>query len=345
MRVMQWMQLNFLSLLVGILIAGTAMPSVGAGCSKDASLKGVNIAGAEFNADQVPGVLFKNYIYPSSAEIDYFASLGANVIRLPVLWERIQPSLSGALAPAEIQNITSTIAMAKSHGMCVILDVHNYGTYRGKAVGTPEVPVKAFINLWTRLAEKFPDTSAVAFDLMNEPVHLSIDQWAQVAQQTVTAIRKQGASNVILVAGGRWSGVHDWFSSAGGVSNAQAFAAFHDPLRRTIIEVHQYADADYSGTGKQCIAAANFDDIFNKITQWAKTNGQQLFLGEFGVPANQVCLEVLNTLLSHMRNKDVWRGWTYWAAGQWWGGYPLSIEPNNGVDMPQTAVLKKFLSK
>lgn len=331
-------------LLCGV-IAGLATPGVAASCNQNVVLKGVNIAGAEFNGDQLPGVLSKNYIYPNSAELDYFTSIGANVIRLPFLWERIQPSLFGDLAPAELQNIAATVASAKSHGMCVILDVHNYGTYRGKAIGSAQVPVKAFVDLWIRLAAQFGDASATAFDLMNEPVNLPIDQWASVAQQTVNALRKQGAKNLILVSGGRWSGVHDWFSTAGGASNANAFAAFHDPEQRTLIEVHQYADADYSGTGQTCLPAENFNSMFNNITYWAITNHQRLFLGEFGVPPNQQCLDALGVILSHTENKDVWRGWTYWAAGQWWGSYPLSIEPQNEKETPQTAVIKNYLAK
>lgn len=324
------------------LVAGLAAPLAAASCGQDVALKGVNLAGAEFNGGRLPGVLYKDYVYPNDAEFDYFASIGANVIRLPFRWERIQPSLSGELDPAELRNLEKTVAMAKSRGMCVILDVHNYGTYRGKAIGTTEVPVQAFINLWTRLAAKFSDTSVVAFGLMNEPFKLPIEQWASTAQKTVNAIRKQGAKNLILVSGARWSGVHEWEKPIDGTSNAAAFANFQDPLKRTLIEVHQYADTNYSGTGKTCLPAENFAPMFTNITRWAKANDQKLFLGEFGTPSNQLCLEALDAILAQMNDAAVWRGWTYWAAGSWWGSYPLSIEPQNGQDAPQTGVLRKY---
>ena len=35
-------------------------------------------------------------------------------------------------------------------------------------------------------------------------------------------------------------------------------------------------------------------------------------------------------------------GAAYWAGGPWWGSYPLSIEPVNGVDAPQMPVLAAF---
>jgi hypothetical protein len=32
-------------------------------------------------------------------------------------------------------------------------------------------------------------------------------------------------------------------------------------------------------------------------------------------------------------NKDVWNGWTWWAAGPWWGNYIYLLEPNSdGTD-------------
>ena len=324
------------------LLAGLAAPFAAASCDQEVALKGVNLAGAEFNGSKLPGVLYKDYIYPKDAEFDYFASIGANVIRLPFRWERIQPALSGELDPAELRQLETTVEMAKSRGMCVILDVHNYGAYRGEAIGTPEVPVEAFINLWTRLATQFSDASVVAFGLMNEPFKLPIEQWASTAQQTVSAIRKSGADNLILVSGGRWSGVHEWEKPKSGASNASAFAQFQDPLKRTWIEVHQYADPNYSGTGQTCVPAANFTNMFDNIARWAKTNNQRLFLGEFGTPANQACLEALDAMLAQMKDERVWRGWTYWAAGSWWGSYPLSVEPQHGRDAPQTRILKRY---
>ena len=30
---------------------------------------------------------------------------------------------------------------------------------------------------------------------------------------------------------------------------------------------------------------------------------------------------------------------TYWAGGPWWGDYMFSIEPQNGIDKPQMAIL------
>jgi endoglucanase len=42
-------------------------------------------------------------------------------------------------------------------------------------------------------------------------------------------------------------------------------------------------------------------------------------------------------------NTDVWRGWTYWAAGPWWPD-GTSLEPKNNQDARQMPILQKFLT-
>ena len=39
------------------------------------------------------------------------------------------------------------------------------------------------------------------------------------------------------------------------------------------------------------------------------------------------------------QHSGAWQGVTYWAGGPWWGDYMFSIEPQNGIDKPQMAVL------
>jgi aryl-phospho-beta-D-glucosidase BglC (GH1 family) len=45
----------------------------------------------------IPGVAGTNFPLVSNASIDYFAAKGMNTIRLPFLWERLQPVLYGDL--------------------------------------------------------------------------------------------------------------------------------------------------------------------------------------------------------------------------------------------------------
>jgi aryl-phospho-beta-D-glucosidase BglC (GH1 family) len=48
-------------------------------------------------------------------------------------------------------------------------------------------------------------------------------------------------------------------------------------------------------------------------------------------------------LRSMERDRDVWPGWAWWAAGAWQGDYPFSLEPKDGVDKPQMTWLRPHL--
>lgn len=330
------------SLLAGFLLSLCSLP-VFAVCLEETGLRGVNLAGAEFNGGKQPGVMHKDYTYPRNSEMEYYANKGVNAIRLPVRWERVQRELFADLNEQEVEAISKTLAAAREQGICLIVDIHNYGKYNNKPIGSSQVPVEAFHDLWLRLADALDDSRYLALDLMNEPFTLDIAAWGKVAQSTVNALRDAGADQLVLVSGGRWSGVHEWSKTFSGASNAETFAEFNDPLERTVLQVHQYADQYYSGTKKNCHEPAHFNGMFESISQWAQEHGQKLFLGEFGVPARDQCLETLERMLSLMDGGTVWRGWTYWAGGAWWGDYFLSIAPENGTDSAQMKVVKPYL--
>lgn len=333
--------LSLVILVITFLFANTAF----ARCLSDQPLRGVNLAGAEFNSKSLPGVMHKDYTYPSADELEYFSTKGATAIRLPVRWERVQHNLFGELDDAEVAAIGKTLNRAAQHDMCLILDMHNYGKYRGQTLGSDALPVNAFVDVWERLAKHFDDTDHLALGLMNEPFSPTIATWAEAAQRTVTALRDDGSEHLILVSGGRWSGVHEWFKSYKGSRNSEAFANLQDPLKRTVIEVHQYTDSDYSGTNMdECRSPEHFQPMFDAIGEWADSNDQQLFLGEFGVPKSRECLAALDEILTQVDDPMTWRGWAYWAGGRWWGSYPMSVSPRDGVDAPQMEVLEPYLN-
>src|SRR6476661_4994731 len=113
-------------------------------------LHGINLSGAEFG---VPGgIVDKDYTFPSEHVLDYFAGKGFNIVRLPFLWERLQPVLGKPLDPDELARITATVEAARRRGMAIILDPHNYARYQGNLIGSDAVQVKAFADFWARLA-------------------------------------------------------------------------------------------------------------------------------------------------------------------------------------------------
>lgn len=303
---------------------------------------GVNLSGAEISSAKKPGVPNVDYFYPRTPDYAYFAGKGMNIIRLPVLWERLQPTPQGQLDAAQLALIRVAVKQAKTQRMYLILDIHNYASYYGQKIGSPAVPIKTFSDLWQRLAREFGNDNAVVFGLMNEPNNISPGLWAAAAQAAVDAIRATGARNLILVPGALWSGAHSWYSTVAGESNAVALASLYDPLKRVAIEVHQYLDSDSSGTSATCVSGSIGAERLRRFTGWLRETGKLGFLGEFGAADNPTCRKALDDMLGYIeQNRAVWLGWSYWAGGAWWRqDYPFNVQPGaDGRDKPQMPIL------
>lgn len=308
-------------------------------------LTGVNVAGAEFGS-AIPGQPGTDYFYPKDATIDYFSRKGMNVLRIPFRWERIQPALGAALDAAEAALLDGVIKRAREKGLRVILDVHNYAAYRKQPIGSAAVPPAALADLWGRLAARYKGDGSVIFGLMNEPKGLPTETWLEAANAAIAEIRRQGARNLVLVPGNGWTGAHSWFAGRYGTPNSEVMRDIADPADNYAYEVHQYLDRDFSGTQPECRSETIGADTLKAFTEWLRRYNRRGFLGEFGGGANATCLAALEAMLKLIdANSDVWLGWTYWAAGPWPREYFTSIEPLDGRDRPQMAVLARHLAR
>jgi endoglucanase len=314
------------------------------GIKKSSPLTGVNIAGADFGDEKLPGVFGRDYFYPEPSSVAYYANKHVNIIRLPVLWERVQHHLGDNLDEEELRHIDATINDVTSKGMKLIIDIHNYAKYFGAAIGTPSVPPTAFGDLWRQIALRYKDNDLVVFGLMNEPTQLRTEVWLDAANDAIAKIRQAGANNLILVPGNGWSSARDWTSAKYGTPNSKVMLDVFDSADNFAFDVHQYFDRDFTGTHADCQSAEIGVTSLTDFTRWARGHGKRGFLGEFGAGSSQTCLDALDRILKFMAaNGDVWIGWTYWAGGSKWPqNYFTSIEPLNGKDRPQMTLLEKY---
>lgn len=307
-------------------------------------MMGVNLASGEFAPERVPGVHGKDYRYPTDRTAAPFLAAGMNTLRIPLLWERLQPAPNGPLLESEMVRIDRMLSQL-SGAQTIVLDLHNYGRYRGKALD-PESGARMLADFWSRLSARYGRNSRVAFGIMNEPTSISARDWRLIADQAVSAIRMNGSKNLILVPGTRWTGAHSW-STGGDESNAAAMTGFKDPAGNFAIEVHQYLDYDSSGKDKKCSDKGAGSRRIAGFTRWARAQRVKAVLGEFGASSDLTCLAALDDMLRYMaRNRDVWIGWTYWAGGDWWGDYAYSIQPRAGQgEKPQFTLLRRYLQQ
>jgi endoglucanase len=180
---------------------------------------------------------------------------------------------------------------------------------------------------------------------MNEPHSLPTETWLQAANIAIAEIRQTGAKNLILVPGNGWSSAREWLAGSYGTSNSEVMLKVEDPENNFAYDVHQYFNADWTGTSADCRSVDIGVSTLTGVTQWARQHGLRTFLGEFGVGPNATCLAALDRILHFLaENNDVWLGWTYWAGGEWWPvDYFTSIQPSEGRQRPQMAVLNKYL--
>lgn len=320
---------------------------------------GVNVAGAEFGENNLPGIYEKDYIYPTVNELEYFASKGLSYIRLPFKWERMQPELFGPLDETELQRLDTLINQSEPKGIIIIPEPHNFGRYRvpNKAnqkgcnekseclIGSDAVPVAAFSDFWEKFATRMKDHKNIyAYDLINEP-HDTNGLWPETAQSAVNAIRKVDKEKYIFVPGDGWSLSVNWQKYNNNLK-------IEDPFNKVVYEAHVYFDKNHSGRYKGSYeeegGSANVgSDRLKPFITWLKENKAKGFIGEYGVPENDPrWLTTLdNTLQTIQTNNDVLIGGAYWAGGPWWGSQSLSIEPNkDGSEKPQLKILTKFIN-
>lgn len=319
---------------------------------------GVSLAGAEFGVESAtfsnlhPGTSGSDYVFNSPQTIQYFRSRGVRLVRLPFRWERIQPALGRRLDESQLEQLRKFCRSAEQAGVYVLLDVHNYGRYRIELDGrVHESVIDAmvdskvlvsryhFADLWRRLAVAFrSQRSVIGYGLMNEPHDMGDSSWQQISQAAVSAIRKVDKRKAIIVAGDEWS-TAERFPQVNGNT-----PWIRDPANNIVYEAHCYFDHDASGKYVHSFAAewrrdpmlAHRGELRAKpFLDWCKANKVRGFVGEFGTPPDPEWKEVTQRFIKLCARYHV--PVCYWAAGEWWGDYPLSIHPRNefSLDAPQ----------
>ena len=312
-------------------------------------LTGVNLASAGMGT--VPGKYGTNYVYPQKGNVDYYSDLGFNLIRLPFRWERLQPKLNAPFDSNEKARLASLVEYVTSKEMHIVLDVHNYARRRLleekwatlHLIGSPSVPNSAFYDFWIRLAEIYSDNPRVIFGLMNEPFGIDAKHWMKVASGAISSIRSTNAKNLILIPGVHWSGAATWLSSGNAI-----LSEISDPAENSTFEVHQYFDADSSGTNPNAVSVNIGVERIQAFQEWSRANGFKAFLGEFNGASDEVSCQALRNICQEMAmNSDVWMGWAAWAGGPWWPDhYMFNLEPHSdGRHRVQTMILASYAAR
>ena len=333
----------------------------------DANL-GVNLAGPEFGMEApgysnlAPGRIGQDFRFPEAGTVSAFAGLGFRIVRLPMAWERVQPSPGEALDAAQVNDVLTLLDAAHVHGVRVVLDLHAYGRYRmGTEDGVRElvlgVPLGAagpglgpehLADFWLRMSERVHDHPALlALGLMNEPHDMGVGDRHACSNLVVGAIRGSGYETWLWVAGDNWSKAHEW------TAHNPVSPWINDPLDRTAYEAHVYFDSDASGRYVLSFADELRADPgagwrgrerLLPFLDWCQRGGAIGVIGEFGIPWQDPSWgPVLEGFLAEVEANDLTV--CAWAGGEWWGTYPLSLQPFVEGATPLPESLRKALSR
>jgi len=303
---------------------------------------GVNYAGAEFNPSVV-GTLGTDYVYPAdSSRNSYFASKGLRLARLPITWERLQREAYAPLSANDVAGIRSVLDTSAAAGQKVIIDLHNYRRYYGSPLTVADAPKLA--NFWQQLAAALRGHPGLyGYELMDEPHDLPDGGvgWAAIAQFAANGVRQSDTSAWVLVPGYGWQTTTFWASD-------NPTLAVQDSANHLQYAAHLYFDSDFTGFySKSYDADGAYPTIgvdrVQPFLAWLASHNARGMLTEYGIPnTDSHWLTVLDGFLNAISSNPNITGGTYWAAGPWWGSYPLSVEPNNGLDQAQMTVLTRY---
>lgn len=321
---------------------------------------GVSLAGPEFGVESVefsnsnPGTAGQDYTFAIPKTVRYFTENQISLFRIPIRWERIQPTLGGELDGAYLNKLKKLVGIISGLRGHSIIDLHNYGRYvmRINSLNqtlvinkTSRLRTSHLENLWNRLAQEFKNEESVdGFCIMNEPYSMGPGNWRRISNDVVDCIRETDQKKKIYVCGDEWSSAERFDKINGKPWIRQS--------KNVIYESHAYFDSDRSGKYKKSFeqeAAADrqiknrFNTVLQPFIDWCRSNRAQGFVGEIGVPGStNGWLEQLNRGLGLLAKNNM--PFCYWAAGEWWKNYPLSIQPRaDNQPQPQFEILQKYI--
>ena len=146
---------------------------------------------------------FETYI--TERDVAYIASLGLDHIR--VGFDQIVLEESPYVYRSNILAILHDfVGWCRKYNLRAVLNLHkalgNYCDIKEQRGLMQNEELRArFIALWVKLEEEFSQDPDVVFELLNEVVDGTAEEWNGLAEQTVAAIREKNLTRLIVVGG------------------------------------------------------------------------------------------------------------------------------------------------
>jgi endoglucanase len=277
-------------------------------------LRGVNRSGLEHAGPDEQGFLSGGSI--SRSEIRSIAQdWGCNIIRLPFNQDFVLRGRMGRSGEEYQSALDQVIYWASMFGAYTLLDLQWLDAdriYGGDRNFVAPLPNAESIELWSLLARRYRDESAVLYDLFNEPHDRLADdpyplnrwdgtsyaagqrsvgmkKWQPWARELTRAVRSQNADSLVFISGINWG-----YDLRG--------------MPMDLVNV-VYSSHVYARKGKHWAAA--FGNLSRTVP---------VFVGEFGSDDSLAGREFVRRLLGYLRELEI--GWAAWS----WYDKPFLID-------------------
>ena len=171
--------------------------------------KRFNVLPGDKRMDITVGDLEHFDTYITERDVAYIASLGMDHIRIG--FDQIVLEESPYVYRKRILEILHDfVGWCKDYGLRVVFNLHKaIGNYcdilEEKGLMQDEELQNRFVALWVKLEEEFANEPDIIFELLNEVVNSTSDEWNKVAEKTIKAIRKLNPTRLLVVGGTEWN--------------------------------------------------------------------------------------------------------------------------------------------
>ena len=147
--------------------------------------------------------------YITENDVAYIASLGMDHIRLG--FDQIVLEKSPYAYREEIIRILHNfVGWCHKYDLGIVLNMHKaLGNYcdilEEKGLMQDEELQNRFIAVWLKLEEEFSGDDSIIFELLNEVVNATADEWNQLADKTLRALRSKNLTRKIVIGCADWN--------------------------------------------------------------------------------------------------------------------------------------------
>ena len=241
-------------------------------------------------------------------DIQLIAKLNYDHIRLPVE--------EGSKISENFQLLHQAFNWCMKNRLCVVLDLHQIRSHTfndtDNILWKSDTAKTRFVQMWMQLSDEFSKypVDFLVYELLNEAVADSPDDWNDLVSQTIDSLRKKEPHRKIIVGSNRWQSPDTFHDLRLPESDSNIIVSFHfyTPFIFTHYRTHWTEIGKYTGPVRypgQAIKLeylSNYEDnlagqlktytgTYNKDTllkyikepiEFAKKHKVQLYCGEFG---------------------------------------------------------------